>query len=307
MEGLEYVGREGRSFRFAVDSRLAQAGTAECLAALGISKALSGRLRAQNRVSLDLRTATLAIVASSEIEPSEGCFERFCASHGEPDVLYEDDFLLALDKPAGVLVHGDGTGQPTLSDAACGILARHEALLAPQAVQRLDVPTTGVVLFSKAVEFQGLFDALVADHARMTKRYLAAVPGVYPRVHDRIEAPIGRDRHDARKMRVCLAGTGQDSCTEVERRAVAPDGSASLLLVTLRSGRKHQIRVHLAHRGFPILGDVLYAAGGASRGALMLHAYSESFTHPVTGSPVTITAPSVARFEGLFPDIAERL
>lgn len=307
LEGLEYIGRDGRSFRFAVEPSLLQAGAPECLNALGISKALSGRLRAQNRVSLDLSTATLEITASSEIEPSEGRFERFCTAYGESAVLYEDDFLLALDKPAGVLVHGDGTGQPTLSDAACGLLARHEEPLVPQAVQRLDVPTTGVVLFSKAVEFQGLFDALVADHTRMTKRYLAAVAGAYPRAQDRIDAPIGRDRHDARKMRVCAAGTGQDSCTEVERLAVAPDKSASLLLVTLRSGRKHQIRVHLAHRGFPILGDTLYATGQASRGPLMLHAWSESFAHPITGRAASITAPSIERFEGMFPGLAETL
>lgn len=307
LEGLEYIGRDGRSYRFGVDVRLLQAGMLECLNALGISKALSGRLRAQNRVSLDLSTATLTLTASSEIEPSEGRFERFCTAYGEPAVLFEDDFLLALDKPAGVLVHGDGTGQPTLSDAACGLLARHEEPLALQAVQRLDVPTTGVVLFSKAVEFQGLFDALVADHTRMTKRYLAVVAGAYPCARDRIDAPIGRDRHDARKMRVCAAGTGQDSCTEVERLAVAPDKSASLLLVTLRSGRKHQIRVHLAHRGFPILGDVLYATGQASRGPLMLHAWSELFAHPITGQAVSITAPSIGRFEGMFPGAANVL
>ncbi len=307
MEGLEYIGRDGQSYRFDVAPRLSQAGVTECLAALGISKALSGRLRAQNRVFLDSGAGILTLTAESQTEPSEGLFERFCAAFGQPAVLFEDDFALALDKPAGVLVHADGTGEVSLSDAACGMLARGEGVLAPRAVQRLDVPTTGVVLFSKAVEFQGLFDALVADHSRMTKRYLAIVRGVYPHVRDRIDAPIGRDRHDARKMRVCAPGTGQACCTEVERLALTPGGDVSLLLVTLRSGRKHQIRVHLAHRGFPILGDALYGTGRASKGALMLHAWNEAFTHPVTGQPVSLVAPSIGRFEAMFPQARDLL
>ncbi len=307
LEGLEYLGRDGRDFRFKVNEQHACGGVAESLAALGISKALSGRLRAQKRAVLDSGASILVIAAEADEQPSEGRLEQFCKAFGDPACLYEDDFMLALDKPAGVLVHGDGTGAPTLSDAACGLLARGEGLLAPQAVQRLDVPTTGVVLFSKAVEFQGLFDALVADHSRMTKRYLVAVQGAYPRAHDRIDAPLGRDRHDARKMRVCAPGAGQDACTEVERLAEAPDGSSSLLLVTLRSGRKHQIRAHLAYRGFPIVGDALYGARAASTGPLMLHAWNESFEHPITGQPVSIVSPSIERFERLFPGFGDML
>ena len=300
---LSYLGREGARYRFAVGDQAAREGAAGCLSRLGVSKTLSGRLRAQGRASLDAGAQILEISCSQEACQPQGA-QAGPSSPTAAQPLYEDDFIFALDKPAGVLVHGDGTGQATLTDAACTYIASHEALLAPQAVQRLDVPTTGVVLFSKAVEFQGSFDALVADHALMTKRYLAVVAGAYPRSHDRIAAELARDRHDARKMRVCAAGAGQAALTEVERLAVSPDRGASLLLVTLRTGRKHQIRVHLASKGFPIMGDALYGAPtSAAKGPLMLHAWREEFTHPITGEQVSITSPSTERFAAMFPGL----
>lgn len=274
------------------------------LASLGISKAESGRIRAQGRISFNPDAGTFALVPRRDSDPAG----QDCSAQTRPVVLYEDDFCLAVDKPAGILVHGDGTGATTLSHQVEAYLAQKGDLLAPQAVQRLDVETTGIVLFSKAVEFQGLFDALVADHSLMAKRYLAVVCGAYPVSHDRLSYQIARDRHDARRMRACSSG-GQDALSLVERLAVAPDSSASLLRVTLMTGRKHQIRVHLAARGFPVAGDPLYGsrnnlgAGFASEG-LMLHAAQEELVHPVTGERVSIQSPAPQRIARLFPDAA---
>ena len=291
----QFVRREDSAFYFVPEegARDVQA----CLSALGVSKTLSGRLRAQQRACIDADTGELRIDASIEpVSPHMPSCEPL-------QVLYEDDFIIAVEKPSGLLVHGDSTHAETLTGRVEDYLAAGEGVLSPQAVQRLDVETTGVVLFSKAVEFQGLFDALVADHALMEKRYLAVVEGGYPKAHDCINAALARDRHDARRMRVCAPGQGQDALTYVERLAVSPDGGRSLLLVTLGTGRKHQIRVHLASRGFPVVGDMLYGRRGAERAPLMLHAWRESFTHPLTGEGVCIESLGYERFAGCVPGI----
>lgn len=250
------------------------------------------------------------------------------------DMLYEDEWLLAADKPAGLLVHGDGTGAPSLTGLVRAHLlasGENEAAAQLQAVQRLDVDTTGIVLFSKDKAVQPALDALVAMHgggapapvapardgapaaarAGVRKRYLAIVRGAWPWEYCEIDAAIGRDRHDARRMRI--TPSGKSARTYVMRIATAGSRAArrTLLLVELASGRKHQIRVHLASRGFPIVGDVLYGtpADRRTRGSsgLMLHAVAEDLVHPVTGRSLALRAPVPARFAeafpGAFPDV----
>ena len=222
-------------------------------------------------------------------------------------VLYEDEWLLAADKPAGIIVHGDGTGQETLTDLVRGhLLATGQAGAARelQAVQRLDRETSGVVLFSKSKEVQPKLDALVAEHAGISKRYLAVVRGSFPEQERLIELPLARDRHDARRMRADAAG--KPSATHVRLLSTTGPRAKRLSLVEcmLLTGRKHQIRVHLASQGYPIMGDALYGvpADRAGRTPLMLHAKSEQLVHPVTGEGLMITSPYPQRFARLFPN-----
>ncbi len=208
-----------------------------------------------------------------------------------PAIVYRDRVLCAVDKPQGLLVHGDGSDADTLTARLAATLAAEGLPGLPQAVQRLDVETTGLVLFSLAEELQPVLDAQVAGHG-MSKRYLAVVCGSLPG-DDWLEldGPIARDRHDARKMRV--GRTGKPSLTRV--RTLARSGARSLVLVELMSGRRHQIRVHLAHAEHPIEGDALY--GGRQTGeGLMLHAYEERLVHPVWRTPLTLRTGWPARF-----------
>lgn len=200
-------------------------------------------------------------------------------------VVFEDEVLLAANKPAGILVHGDGTGAPTLTDAvATHLAAEGRADARPQAVQRLDVETTGLVLFSLDRATQPALDAQVAGHG-MEKTYLAVVRGAFPGGEHTVDAPLGRDRHDARRMRACRPGQGKPAQTRV--RCLAREGGRSLLLVRLVTGRRHQIRVHLASLGFPIIGDALYG-GARSTAGLLLHAWREEVDHPVTGAHLSL-------------------
>lgn len=302
----EAHGGDGRPVRLRFRT-LAPCTARELLAGLGLSKPVVGRVfaaaqlvRASNpnhplnphdRLSADDELFLCTRVTREDV-PAD-------ATPLEP--LYEDPFVMAVEKPAGLLVHGDGTGAPTLTARVRGHLACAGNPAVPQAVQRLDVDTTGVVLFSKTEEFQGLFDALVADGG-MGKCYLAVVAGPYPQERAVLHGPLARDRHDARRMRVARPGEGQDARTEVERLAVAPDGRHSLLWVRLGTGRKHQIRVHLSHQGFPIANDPLYGTVETGAG-LMLHAWEERFDHPVTGGEVRVRAAWPARFGAWFsPD-----
>lgn len=268
---------------------------------LALATGMSRRSAARAFLRDELSRGGEALVASSRLTAGDVAtvaLARQKAMTAPPDVppatiVYQDSVCLAAEKPAGILVHGDGTGAPTLTDRVRVSLARQGVAANPQAVQRLDVETTGLVLFSLSEEFQPAFDALVAGHA-MHKRYLAEVIGGFPESLTTIEKPIGRDRHDARRMRVCRPGQGQPALTRV--RVLERRGNRTLLLVELGTGRRHQIRVHLSSLGFPIVGDTLYGGRRGPRG-LMLHALEEEFDHPVTGAHVLLRTEMPKRFQ----------
>lgn len=222
-------------------------------------------------------------------------------------ILFVNDALIAVDKPAGMIVHGDGTGTLTLTDAL------REAVLAGaigrcdetdpnelQALQRLDRDTTGIVLFSRRKSAQPLYDRLLAEHS-FEKRYLAVARGRARWTERTIDAPIGRDRHDARRMRVSRTGKPARTSIRVLDARRIDDEWLTLLDVRIETGRKHQIRVHLAHEGMPLLGDALY--GKPSSRGLMLHAHELAFTDPITGEPLRIISPAPDRMRKLFPHV----
>lgn len=223
-----------------------------------------------------------------------------------PTILYESDTLLAVYKPAGIIVHGDGTGAPTLTDAVHALLLarggqdddRRAADL--QALQRLDRETSGIVLFSVDKRTQAAYDRLIAEH-RITKRYLAVVCGSPSWRTRTFTGPIGRYRHDARRMRVSRTGKPATTHARVLAQIRARGRMLTLLDVSIETGRKHQIRVHLSHAGLPIVGDALY--GTADPAGLLLHAARLSFDDPIAGESIVIDAPVPDRIRRLFPNL----
>lgn len=147
-----------------------------------------------------------------------------------------------------------------------------------------------MVLFSLDKQTQPAFDQMIIDHA-FEKHYLALAEGKIDWNEKLIDKPIARDRHDSRKMRVGASGKPSQTRVKVLKRLKSRRGlpTRSYIDVELLTGRKHQIRVHLASERHPLVGDDLY--GTPRPCGLMLHAHSVSFTHPVTGEHIHIEAP----------------
>jgi 23S rRNA pseudouridine955/2504/2580 synthase len=207
-------------------------------------------------------------------------------------VLYEDDALLAVDKPSGVAVHG-GSG------VSFGVIEQLRAAR-PQArflelVHRLDRETSGVLLLAKKRSaLTGLHEQLRAGQT--DKRYLALVLGRWKNARQHVRLPLHKYDTPEGEKRVVVREGGQEAHTVFALHKTWAE--YSLLEAQLKTGRTHQIRVHLAHLGFPIAGDAKYGDFArnkelAKRGLkrMFLHAHSIAFSHPLTGDPLRFVAP----------------
>jgi 23S rRNA pseudouridine1911/1915/1917 synthase len=221
------------------------------------------------------------------------------ASQAGLEVLYEDDVLLAVNKPAGLVVHPTYKNPAgTLLDMLRGGERGGDPSIRFFLAGRLDRLTSGVVV---AVKSQDAYVAIQRAWSEATKDYLAVVCGRVEPVCGDIDLRLGPDPYD-RRRRVVSETSGAPSLTRFERLAFAdlPPAGLSLLRCRLVTGRRHQIRVHLAARGWPIVGDSLYGRPAPPlfpRQAL--HAWRVAFTHPITRARLTIEAPVPADLEAL--------
>jgi 23S rRNA pseudouridine1911/1915/1917 synthase len=204
-------------------------------------------------------------------------------------IAYEDDHLLVVDKPAGVVVHpARGNRSGTLAQALAGVAAGGEEPWRAGIVHRLDRDTSGLLVVAKSEETHRALKALLAAR-RLRREYLTLVDGRPEARSGTIEAPIGRDRRDPLLMSIDTDAP-REARTHFEIERLLSD--TALLRVTLETGRTHQIRVHLSAIGHPVLGDRQYGgrmAYGLTR--QFLHATRLSFAHPVTGEQVAVESP----------------
>lgn len=205
----------------------------------------------------------------------------------ELDVLFEDDFCLVVNKPAGMAVHPDNRGtEVTLNHAVASYYEASGIAAAVRHIHRLDKDTTGPVLYAKNEYAQlKLDEAMRLKH--IDRIYAAIVQGRVSPALKIIDLPIGRDRHHASRRRV--SPTGQHAVTRILEAEVYKQ--ASVLHLSLETGRTHQIRVHLSHMGHAILGDSLYGGYSVGFPRQALHGARLIFNHPFTGERLDIEAP----------------
>lgn len=209
-------------------------------------------------------------------------------------VLFEDDDLLVIDKPAGLVVHpAAGNPDGTLVNALlhhCEGLSGIGGVQRPGIVHRLDKETSGCLVVAK---HDRAHQALAAQFARreVTKIYLALVSGGLPTPAGTIEQPIGR--HPIHRQQMAVVAKGRPARTSWRVLGKIPGGS--IVECTLHTGRTHQIRVHLKHLGHPLLGDDRYGKRG-SFSRQMLHAWRLGFIHPRSGERINFESPIPADF-----------
>ncbi len=266
-----------------------------------VTRSRAAQLIEEGRVTIDGRAATkpglklaLGALVGWQIPPP-----RPLELTPEPlplTILYEDADLAVVYKPHGMVVHpAAGNAQGTLVHALLYHL--HDlsgigGVARPGIVHRLDKDTSGLLLVAKHDAAHQALSAQLKARS-MCKLYAALARGGFAQDSGRIEAPIGRDPRDRKRMAVIPEG--RDALTEY--RVAGRVGQDSLLCVHLVTGRTHQIRVHLRSSGHPLVGDPLYGgkrADGVTR--LLLHAYRLTFTQPTSGLRITVTAPWPADF-----------
>ena len=240
----------------------------------GIGVRPSFRLGARTVVEVDIPTPQ-----PSSVEPEEIAIQ----------IVYEDADLIAVNKPAGMAVHpSPGHARSTLVNAVlahCDDLSGVGGVTRPGIVHRLDKDTSGIILIAKNDEaHRGLANAL--KDRSVEKLYVALVDGVPSPAEGVIDAPIARDPRNRQRMGIVAGGREAVTAYRITERF---DG-ASLLDVRPRTGRTHQIRVHLAAIGHPIVGDAVYGRRSPLLARQFLHALRIDFDHPRTGQRLTLEA-----------------
>ncbi len=268
---------------------------------LDVSRSAARRMIEDGLVSLDGDEAA----PSRKVRGGEHIEARLVEEGPEPEtifvpVVFEDEHLLVVDKPAGLVVHpGAGNPSGTVVNALLDRgIAGGEDPARPGIVHRLDRDTSGLMVVAKG---EPAYSALVAELSarRMEREYRALVVGEGLPATGTVDSPVGRDPTNPTLM---AAGVGRPAVTRFE--VLREAAGHAMLLVRLETGRTHQIRVHLSAIGHPVYADPLYGTPVPGR-RLWLHAERLAFEHPVTGEPLRFESPipkdlreSVAELDG---------
>jgi 23S rRNA pseudouridine1911/1915/1917 synthase len=239
-------------------------------------------------------------------------------------VVFEDAHVLVVDKPAGMVTHpGAGRIDGTLAAAALAHAPEMAGVGSPRRpgiVHRLDKGTSGLIVLAKT---QAAYDGLTAQlaHRTVSRRYLALAQGAMRRAEGTVDAPIGRDPRSRVRMAIVPEGRGKRAVTyyRVLERFGGGASAVTLLECRLETGRTHQIRVHLASLGHPLLGDETYRGRRAAPagdpvlaelveglGGVALHAAGLAFTHPVTGASMSFACPPPDRIDRILSHLRNR-
>ncbi len=219
------------------------------------------------------------------------------------DIRYEDEDVIVINKPKGLIVHPTAsTKEHTLVEgvlAHCKDLSGINGVMRPGVVHRIDKDTTGLIIMAKNDKAHQFLADQLSDKT-MSRKYYALVNGVIGNDYGTIDAPIGRNPNDRQSMAV-TDKNGKDAITQfyvVERFK-----NHTLVECRLKTGRTHQIRVHMQYIGYPIVNDPKYAPRKLRGDGQMLHAFELTFIHPTTKQRMTVNAELPADFEAMLEQL----
>ena len=240
-----------------------------------------------------------------EIEEKEPVEIELKAQDIPVDIVYEDKDIIVVNKPKGMVVHpANGNPDGTLVNAIMAIckdsLSGIGGEIRPGIVHRLDKDTSGLLIVAKNDMAHVNMSEQIKRH-EVKKTYIALVRGVVKENEATIDMPIGRSNSDRKKMAVTKNGKNAVTHIKVLKRY----DKYTLLEVNIETGRTHQIRVHLAHIGYPVIGDYIYSNGKNEFGIVgqCLHAKSLEFKHPITGEKMKLEAPLPEYFENVIKEL----
>lgn len=218
----------------------------------------------------------ISIIEDEEID--------FICDNKKLDIIYEDDYLLIVNKPANLIVHPDSKDK---NGSLCNIVANYYKNkgynLSVKYAHRLDVDTTGIIIFCKDMLTMSYMNYMISLH-EIKRYYRLFVSGKLKEKSGTINLPIGEDRHHKSRRRV--SKTGDTAITHY--KVIKEYNTYSLLEVLLETGRTHQIRVHFSHLNHSLLGDSLYYGDCSKMKRVALHSYRIEFMHPYTKKIITL-------------------
>ena len=248
------------------------------------SEKVSYKVQANDNISIDIPEAKETKLKAQEIPL---------------DIIYEDSDIIVINKPKGMVVHpANGNPDGTLVNAILSIcknsLSGIGGELRPGIVHRLDKDTSGLIIVAKNDKAHINMSEQIKER-NVKKTYIALVRGNVPEEEATINMPIGRSTKDRKKMAVTKNGKQAITHFKVLKRY----SKYTLLEIKIETGRTHQIRVHMAEIGYPVVGDAVYSNGKNEFGieGQMLHAYKLEFMHPITNKDMELTAPLPQYFE----------
>lgn len=224
------------------------------------------------------------------------------------DIIYEDDDIIVINKPKGMVVHpANGNPDGTLVNAVMAIckdsLSGIGGEIRPGIVHRLDKDTSGAIIVAKNDKAHVNLSEQLKEH-KVKKTYLALVRGIIKENEATINMPISRSNKDRKKMDVNKEGKEAITHFKVLRRY---KNKYTLLQINLETGRTHQIRVHLSYIGYPIIGDEVYSNGKNEWGVKgqCLHAWKLEFTHPITKKKISLEAEIPEYLKNILKELEE--
>ena len=255
-----------------------------------------------NKQKVSYKVSNGDIITIEEVKPQE---IELKAQEIPIEIIYEDTDIIIVNKPKGMVVHpANGNPDGTLVNAIMAIckdsLSGIGGEIRPGIVHRLDKDTSGLLIVAKNDKAHVNMSEQIKNH-EVKKTYIALVRGCIKENEATIDMPIGRSNSDRKKMAVNKNGKNAVTHIKVLKRY----DKYTLLEINIETGRTHQIRVHLSHIGFPVIGDYIYSNGKNEFGVMgqCLHAKELEFKHPISGAEMKLQAPLPEYFEDILKEL----